>query len=389
MISLISDQKRNKGSRAAIRSAWAMIAVAGVFAAGTGAQKLSKAVATMKISVRTGSTTGRTTMPDLVWDQKTKSWVQRTMYAAQYDINSTPDRTTIQPRMQYLSLLAAGGPIDPISYIWVPFEWGFPNLVLEVSNKGKEPLKLTSAVFTIQQSVLDPTPIPVIRPDTYRNNARHFELTNEGWGEIGDGEADFNLLPLKSDRSADQYNPPFTHTVKIASVSDGMNVDVSPAFAKEGLDLNKLPSPELPGLSGSISDDDPMFGKFKGGGARLVGQLRYKAATADGRTEPHAVKFSVEVWLYNEFRVGVPRPPSYDYEAKFQVTGTNYTETVPINKTIGPGAKELISIRLGAPKSSVHEFDVSLRSADARIDSVPIHLEMFIPKSGAHYIQGR
>jgi hypothetical protein len=85
----------------------------------------------------------------------------------------------------------------------------------------------------------------------------------------------------------------------------------------------------------------------------------------------------------------VPRPPSYDYEARFRVTGTNYTETVPINKTIEPGSQELISIRLGVPKSSVHDFEVSLRSADARVDSGPIHLEMFIPRSGAEYIQGR
>ena len=386
MIFSSCDPKRNDGGRAAIRAVCVMIAVAEVFAVGTGAQQLPKAVATMKISVTTGSTMGRAAKPDLVWDQKTKLWMPRNTYVVQYDISSTPSRTTIQPRMQYLSLLAAGGPIDPISYTWVPFEWGFPNLVLEVANNGREPLKLTSAVFAIRKSVLDPTPIPVISPDNYRSNARHFALTNEGWGEIGDSEADFNLLPLKSDGSVDQYNPPFTHTVKIGSVSDSMNVDVSAAFAKEGLDLNKLPPSRG---RDSISDDDPMFGKFKGGGARLVGQLRYKATTADGRTEPHAVKFSVEVWLYNEFRVGVPRPPSYDYEAKFQVTGTNYTETVPINKTIGPGAQERISIRLGVPKSSLHDFDVSLRSADARIDSVPIHLEMFIPRSGADYIQGR
>jgi hypothetical protein len=345
-----------------------MIALTAILAAGAGAQQLPKAAATMKISVSTGSSMG----------------AARDQYGARYDINSTPSLTTIQPKMQYLSLLAAGGPIEPISYIWVPFDWGFPNLALFVTNNGQQPLNLTSAVFTIKKSTLDPTPIPVIRPDNSRMNARHFALTNEGWGDMSETEADFNLLPLKSAPSAAQFNLPFAHTVKIGSVADRANVDISAEFTKEGVDLSKVPSRAM----GSISDDDPMFGKFKGGGAQLVGRLRFKAATPDGRIESRAVKFSVEVWLFNEMRVGVPRPPSYEYEAKFQVTGTNYTETVPINKTVGPGQEELISIRLGVPKSSIHDFDVSLRSANARIDSSPIHLEMFIPKSGASYIQG-
>lgn len=47
-------------------------------------------------------------------------------------------------------------------------------------------------------------------------------------------------------------------------------------------------------------------------------------------------------------------PPSYDYEVKLEVMGANYTETVPINKTIAAGAQELITIRLGLGKSPAH-----------------------------------
>ena len=367
-----------------MRAGWMLIAIAAVFAPVILAQQLPKAPAVMNISVTTGS--AQRALEDLVWDDKTRSWVARDLYAAHYEMNATSKSASIRPRMKYLSLLTAGGPIAPISYMREPFQWGFPILVLQVANNGDAPLVLTSAVFMIQKSVLDPTPVPVIKPDQFRSNARNFSLSNEGWGELGQAEADFNLLPLQSKESPDQYNPPFVHTVKIGSVLEATNVDVSAAFTKEGVQFSMLPTS---GRFEPITDDSPAFGKFKGGGARLVGRLRFNAATVDGRTESRAVKFAVEVWLYNEYRVGVPPPPSYDYEAKFQVTGSNYVETVPIKKTVDADKRETISIRLGVAKSSVHDFHVSLRSANATVDSPPIRLEMFIPRSGAKYIQGR
>ena len=165
---------------------------------------------------------------------------------------------------------------------------------MKISNIGKEPLILTSAVFTIRKSVLDPKPVPVIQPDSLRWNALHFSLSNEGWGELEQAEADFNLLPLQSKDSPDQYNPPFANTIKIGTVVEHTDVDVSSAFRKEAIELSKL---STSGKRGSMAEDDPAFGKFKGGGARLVGRLRFNASTIDGRTESREVKFAVAVYL--------------------------------------------------------------------------------------------
>ena len=71
------------------------------------------------------------------------------------------------------------------------------------------------------------------------------------------------------------------------------------------------------------------------------------------------------------------------------MAGSNYLVTVPIKKTIQPGGRDSLAIRIGVAKSSVHDFSLRLLGGTAAIDSSPIHMEVFIPTSGAKYIQGR
>jgi hypothetical protein len=366
-----------------------LLALAGMMSAP--ATSVAQSSAVMEISATMGSArSGRSgSGADLVWDRDSRSWVALDRYLVRYATETTPQRTSIKAEMKYLALLNHGGPIQPISFIYEPFSWGFPILIAEVSNNEPAPLVLNRAIFTMRKSVLDPTPIPVIVPDSFRSNALHSRLQNEGWGELGSLEVNFTLIPLQSIVSPEQYTAPFAHTVSVGSVIESANVDISSAFAQEGIDLKQLPTRQ-DSMTGKVSDNHPSFGKFKGGGAGMVGRMRYTARTVEGMSVSRTVKFATEVWLYDEFRAGVPPAPSYDYEAKLQVTGQDYSITVPIDKTIPAHGRDRIAIRLGVEKSSVHDFVFTLRStADSNLVSMPIRMEIFIPRSGAKFIQGR
>jgi len=146
----------------------------------------------------------------------------------------------ILPVMGYLSEYEKGGLIEPIRYNYVPFYWDFPNLDLKIVNNGDRTIFLTEAVFDVEESRVDPFPVLVVRPDTYRYNALHFLLQNEGWGEARNLVARFHLIPLGREELKPGAGAPYPYEVIVGDLSDQHNVDISDTFRRAGVDFAGL-----------------------------------------------------------------------------------------------------------------------------------------------------
>ncbi len=305
-----------------------------------------------------------------------------------YAANTAGGRTVIAPSMPYLERVEAGGPIDPIGFNWQPFQWDFPTLQVTVDNPGDAPLVLKAVLLKVRESVLDPRPIPVIKPDSYGSNARHFFLFNEGWGEMEALEIRFNLLPVAAEGPAATAPSAYRHTLRPGAVGEGINVDVSAALALEGVKLQALPA-------GRMDRDAPIdtraFGPFKDGSADVVGELSYQAPQPGGSRQSRAVKFRTRVYLVNEYRAGVPAPPRYDYEARLQTEGRDYVVRVPVSVTVPARGRQLIGVRIGVDKSSRHDLRVQLESANSEDmgDGAAAELSVILPRMGAKYVKGQ
>lgn len=338
-----------------------------------------------------------------------------------YELAISDKRLSISPQMTYLQKLAEGGPVLGLDYWWSPFKWQFPNLDLKIVNNDKRTVYFTEAVFVITESSLDPWPILLIHENMY--NVRHFYLVNEGWGEVLDCSINFNVI---SDDMPPDFNKQYKYKAVIGGFDETFNVDVSDALTGEGVDFSKLTEGRLAkakysefrhvGTSYSASEDETVIlldntgkeinvaeaeyyqeseseyeekilralGSFKTARARVVGEITYSGRTTMKTSQISKLKFSALVSLV-EPGPGAPAPPSYQYEAMFEIGRTNYEVRVPISQVLQPGETDRFNILIGAPKSSHHAFKLKLIYNDGlALISPETMMKIFLPRSQAH-----
>jgi hypothetical protein len=324
-----------------------------------------------------------------------------------YKVSRTDGVCKITPSMPYLDLIKSGGPIEPISYTWVPFEWDFPKLDVKIVNNSEKTILLTEAVFQIEKSQVDPTPVLLIKPDKFRSNALHFYLLNEGWGKAVNLKVHCNLIPLGPGGFATgSWEKPYKHTLNVGDVEEDFNIDVSSAFVVEGVDTMGLNSLQILSRSGDeikyIDGDgseitttpeafkqkrNSYFGKFKEGGALVCGEMYYTRTNRDGSSVEERLKFSTIVYLFNKHLAGVPRPPSYAYGVRFREQGDNYECRVNISQEIKPQETDRFTIKVGVGKSSYHKFMLSLLANNIVTGVDSVEMEIFVPRSGIQYLE--
>jgi hypothetical protein len=328
-----------------------------------------------------------------------------------YSLHRSDGEIHIEPSMPYLSTFLNGGPIEPIAYNWVPFQWDFPNLDFKLVNNSKRTLFFTEAIFHVVESRLDRLPVLVVEPDTYRGNALHLSVSNQGWGEVHDLIVKFNLIPLGSERRQEaDFSGPYSHEVNVGTFLESINISIADAFRAAGANLDGLASLKVVSMTygGNMSEVTMLdkegkevtitgdafvsrrsacFGPFQKGGALVVGELGFDALTNDGSTEHKRVKFTTVVWLFDEPLEGAPAPPTYQYATKFAVDCRDYERRVSISHVIKPGDADRFNIKIGMDKSSVHRFRISLANNDgSEIESPVIYLHGFVPRAGAEYV---
>src|SRR5207302_9726733 len=103
-----------------------------------------------------------------------------------YRTRPTAEGIAMEVSFPYRDLLRRGGPIEPLSYSWVPFMPPPLSLDLRVVNNSSKTIIVNQAIFDVETSVPDREPLLLIKADPRRSRIGYFELLNEGWSTVED-----------------------------------------------------------------------------------------------------------------------------------------------------------------------------------------------------------
>ena len=121
------------------------------------------------------------------------------------------------------------------------------------------------------------------------------------------------------------------------------------------------------------------LGKFQKCVGTLVGEIQF--AGPGGASDQRGVKFYSHVYLANQNRLGLPRPPSYKYDVAFPAQGTNYQRRAPISHELKQGETDRFTVTLAVAQSSCHRLRATVRDISGlALTSVPIEMNCFVPR---------
>jgi hypothetical protein len=306
-----------------------------------------------------------------VLPEDTSSWNRGEETILRYFIDPCEHRIKIGSTLGYRTSFNTGGPIAPLNYYsptYCPFRWGYPILDFKVLNNRPETLFLTEVVLDIEESRADPSPLLTIRQDTYRAHAGDLQLINEGWCDLTDVTVSFHLLPGIVGALAN-VDPPYPHSFTLPMLMDHADVDVTQAFQVEGVDIVGLillsngqresqhtfvipkedGSEERMTLAEIEEREKKCLGKFQEWAGTLVGEISFTTADSVGRK--HRVRFLAPVYLENKNKRGLPKPPTYMYDAAFDTPNTAYQRRVQISHELLPGETDRFTVKVAVAQS--------------------------------------
>lgn len=328
----------------------------------------------------------------------------------------------IEPDDPYLDTISTGGIIWPVYYCWAPWEWrfAFPALDIKLVNNTDQTVYFHEAILRVKNSRMDSTPVPVICGTGYDMTTT---LENVGWGPMEKSVLRFSLIGWSDGEELHEPNN-YPYEIQLGDIMDEpKNVPLDEFFADTGADLRllkalysskcrdkdwvyfpleselgtffnrasqqgeenlrRLPITEYDGLVAKA------FGPFPDGVGRLIGRLDYGQADQNGERSRHSVGISARVEIGRP-GLGLPGPPSYSYNVRLEVDGSDYQRRVPISQWLAPKTTDRFLLYVGADKSSVHDFDLILRYNESNeIRSRPVHLSLFISRPDSRRVQSR
>jgi len=311
------------------------------------------------------------------------------------------DEIQIRPLMPYLDKMAAGGPIEPLRYYtpkWGPFDWKLPALDFTLLNRTQATFLLSEAVFEVEESCLDPTPVIVVKDDVYQSSAGSFWLVNEGPTLLEDAIVRFELLPGNVPAPAG-FPDAYPFEVGIGKL-EKEEIQIDGVFDERGVNIEEL-NRLLNAVGGDaqsvkVKAEDGTetvmtwgehgeaikraFGPFQEGVGTVIGEIGFTEASTK---QKYTVRFRAVVYILNENRKGVPRPPTAKYLVELETNGVNYKKHVAdFVHEIKPGETDRFLIRLQVKQPSNHRFRVTFRNADGHaIQTRWIRLQCFIPRT--------
>jgi hypothetical protein len=336
-----------------------------------------------------------------VMNEDTSSWTRGEDTILRYSLDRNEHRIRIESNLGYLASFNGGGPIAPLDYLsptWCAFKWDFPILDFKVLNNQQAPLFLIEVVLDIEESRADPAPLLTIKRDTQQRHAGDLLLINEGWCDLTDLTVAFHLLPGRI-ATPTNFEPPFQHSIALPVVKDHAEVDVTQAFREEGVDIDGLillsngrwdqdvyVAPTADGSEERMTDAEMQerwkkcLGQFQDEVGTLAGEISFTSAEGAGRK--HGVKFHAPVYLTNQNRMGIPRPPTFRYDAVFDTQNTDYQRRVQISQALQPGETDRFTVKVAVAQSSSHRFRATLRDLTGLVlQSLPIEMNCFVPRS--------
>ncbi len=325
-----------------------------------------------------------------------------------YTSRSSRDSITIIPRMRYHEEAATGSIIDPVDYFWNPFRCQFPSLdVVLVNNSGKT-LVLSEATLEVASSRPDFSPVIVIPSNTW---GMKFTIKNEGWGKISNAILRCNLLPTLArsympDPPIDhiEVGEEFSHQFLIGDFAESAEVDLRDTLQTLGVDIEaieKAPkrSQQIFALRAMQSGGDVNFAKHMGrfpdmendkawapfpdGYVVVAGRFEFDSVNDQGEEAHFSLPLRARVFMFN-VRYDLPMPPSYQYSAELEHTGTDYEVPVKLCQTLKAGEADRFTIRLSCTQSAFHDFRIRWRFVGGVSSrSYKIRLQHFVPRTFA------
>jgi len=292
-----------------------------------------------------------------------------------YDSHKLPPETTtrylydrysdalgIRYELPYLSLLAKGGPIEPLNEFGLI--WWFPKLSIKIVNNTSRTLFLTETAIEVLSSEVNREPVLVIHNEDHMDGGKSYDqmlggfyITNEGWGDIRDAVVEYRLLSNKSGGRLDLNGS--KGLIQIGTFSERASVEV----------VSNPPKPFEDCKDGSKSID-------------VIGALKYKTESQANR----ATWFRVTVPLNY---CGGPQGPSIvssQYDVLLDSEKSGYVKRVPIAQELKPGETDHFLIQLGTDKSAKFDLIVSLLAAGrVEIPKKRISIDIFVRRPAAYY----
>jgi hypothetical protein len=339
-----------------------------------------------------------------VMNRDSSGWHRGAETVLDYSLHvSEEPHIKIDHGMEYINLFKKGGPISPLDYLTptgCAFEWGFPVIDLKVLNNSESSLFFTGANFDVKESVADEWPLFVIRKDKQRAFAGELYLVNEGC-DLSDVSIAFELVPGESSLESPSSEPDLRHLLSVPLLQDFARIDVTSAFKAEGVDIDGLIS-----LSNSRREDTLLVQSAGGlveqiGGAeaearwkQCLGRFQEEVGTLAGEISfrsvlgTQIVKFKASVYLSNLNRRGLFKPPSYNYEAFFEIPKAQYQRKVAISQALQPRDADRFTFTVGVAQTSLHRFAVELVELSGRNwRSLPVQMKCFVPRSRRKLIE--
>jgi hypothetical protein len=336
-----------------------------------------------------------------VLNEDTSSWNRGENTILRYSLDRNELGIKIEGNMDYLTLFNGGGPIAPLDYISTagcPFRWDFPILDFKILNNTQAPLYLTEVVLDIEQSHANPAPLLTIKKDTHRRNAGYLLLVNESSCELINLIVSFDLLAGKVEKPAD-FVPPFRYSIPLQTLNDNAKVDVMFAFRDAGVDIDSLIL-----LSSATLDQNNYIvrkadgseewmteaefeeqyrkglGPFQDEVGTLVGKISFTTLSSEDHIRQ--VYFHAPVYLANENRAGIPKPPTFAYDSVLDVQNTDYQRRIQISQLLPPGETDRFTLKVAVAQSSSHRFRATLYDITGlALQSLPIEMNCFVPGS--------
>jgi hypothetical protein len=342
------------------------------------------------------------------FNDDSSSWTSGEDTVLRYSVKREKQRVIVDRDLGYLAVFNAGGPISPMSYLsptHCPFRWDFPTLDFKVLNDQKSPLFLTEVIFDIDESRPDRSPLLVIQKDVQQRHAGNLLIVNEGWCDLVDMTISFNLLPGAI--SVPDFRPPYRHSINVPLLTDRSEVNVISAFDAEGVRIDDLIQlyqatwetdvfvvPTADGSNEKITEaewqdrEKRFLGRFRDHVGTLVGEISFGVAEANGQHQ--SVKFYAYVFLANQNRYGLSKPPSAAYGAVFDIDKVSYQKRVQISHELQPGQTDRFTVKIAVAQSSSHRFRAMIRDITGReLKSLPIEMNCFVPRSRGSAIEAR
>jgi hypothetical protein len=267
-----------------------------------------------------------------------------------YTYERVGDNIGIKPQMEYLSVLARGGPIYPAG-LW----WAFPKLSVKIVNNTRRTLLLSEAVIDVRASSVNKEPIVLISAPELDSEG-DFYISNQGWGAMIDPVVKFAVTPVNlcgSFRAED-----LTNVIHIPTLSGEAHLKI----------LEYVPA--------SLSNARQVC---------MSGEISYGTENQEKRT----VKFEAPVTI--QFHpLGLPSIARYTYKYDLFLDIARqggYTRRIPIRHEIKSGDSDVFLIEIGAAKSADFELGFSFRAVGGQtLPGGSVLLHIFVPRSEASSI---